>query len=142
MSDPSIDVLTARLADADIDPQLRDALATDLDWATQINGHPDASMQGVKRLVVLGVRRELLACARETKIQSNVTAAIAACRATHIAPAPAQGNDALPATRIGIALTILRTLTPWRWPVAIAACSPFTSDLVIKVANLLKEIPQ
>lgn len=50
--------------------------------------------------------------------------------------------SAFPMTKLGVFLTVCRTLTPWRWPVAIAACSPFTSDLVIKVANLLKEIPQ
>ena len=65
MNDPSIDILTQRLAEAEIDPQMRDALASDLDWAAQINGHPEPAMQGVKRLVVCGVRRELLRCLNE-----------------------------------------------------------------------------
>lgn len=130
MSDPSIDILTARLAAADIDPQLRDALSTDLDWAAQINGHPDASMQGVKRLVVSGVRRELLASDREMKIQHSITEAISACRASHAVQATPEGGSS---PRIGVFLTICRTLTPWRWPLAVAACSPVGGNIIVKL---------
>lgn len=86
MSDPSIDILTQRLAAADIDPQTRDALASDLDYASGIHADAEPAMLGVKRLVVSGVRRELLALAREAEIRADTRAAIEACRAAAAGP--------------------------------------------------------
>ena len=139
MNDPSIDILTQRLAEADIDPQLRDALATDLDWAAQINGNPDPSMQGVKRLVVSGVRRELLACDRDRETRVSIDGIVRACAERHApgggpgAPgsAPARGSAKLAAV-----VWLARELAPWRWPVAVAVCSPWTPQIIRTAADV------
>lgn len=132
MNDPSIDILTQRLAEAEIDPQLRDALATDLDWAAQINGNPDPSMQGVKRLVVSGVRRELLACDRDRDTKASIEGIVRACAERHAGPAgPAAG--AAPSRRmtaLETAVWFAKELAPWRWPVAVAVCSPWTAQII------------
>jgi hypothetical protein len=71
-SDPRIEMLIQGLKDSDIDPSERDALTDDLLFAQQINGSPDPVQQGIKRLTISGVRREMLAHAR-------MKAHIAAC---------------------------------------------------------------
>jgi len=139
MNDPSIDILTQRLAEADIDPQLRDALASDLDWAAGINGNPDPSMQGVKRLVVCGVRRELLACDRDHRTQASIARVVAHCREMHGSEDgdPAGGDAAAAkesAGKMAVFMTVVRALTPWRWPLALAACSPWSVGFVQAVA--------
>jgi len=140
MNDPSIDILTQRLAEADIDPQLRDALASDLDWAAGINGNPDPSMQGVKRLVVCGVRRELLASDRDHKTQVQIAGIVAHCRGMHSAAdagGNAQGEDAAVKQgggRMRQFMVAVRVLTPWRWPLAVAACSPWSASFVQAIA--------
>ena len=141
MNDPSIDILTQRLADADIDPQMRDALASDLDWAAQINGNPDPSMQGVKRLVVCGVRRELLAADRDRKTQDTIASIVAHCRSRHDRKTNGNGNveESLTGTDGGkwsIFMATMKALTPWRWPLAIAACSPWSASLVQAVTAI------
>ena len=139
MNDPSIDILTQRLASADIDPQMRDALASDLDWAAQINGNPDPSMQGVKRLVVCGVRRELLAADRDRKTQDTIASIVAHCRSRHDRKDGGNGEDALVETAGGkweIFMAAMKALTPWRWPLAIAACSPWSASLVQAVTAI------
>jgi hypothetical protein len=139
-SDPSIDILTQRLADADIDPQLRDALASDLDWAAGINGNPDPSMQGVKRLVVCGVRRELLASDRDHKTQVQIAGILSHCRDMHGAADGESGQGEVGSvikagggTMRKFMMTV-RVLTPWRWPLALAACSPWSASFVQAIA--------
>lgn len=139
MNDPSIDILTQRLASADIDPQLRDALASDLDWATGINGNPDPSMQGVKRLVVCGVRRELLACDRDHKTQVMIAGIVSHCRDMHGAADGETATGEVSAVKSGSGkmrhfMAAVRVLTPWRWPLALAACSPWSASFVQAIA--------
>ena len=132
-SDPSIDILTQRLAEADIDPQLRDALASDLDWAVGINGNPDPSMQGVKRLVVCGVRRELLACDRDQKTHALIAGIVAHCREIHGEGGETQASASSGAEvsgKMAVFMSVVKSLTPWRWPLAVAACSPWSVGLV------------
>lgn len=92
MSDPSIDILTARLSEVKIDPQTRDALASDLDYASMIPHDADAAMLGVKRLVVSGVRRELLALSREEDIRGEIHGAVEACREAAAKPCAGGGR--------------------------------------------------
>lgn len=141
MNDPSIDILTQRLADADIDPQLRDALASDLDWAAGINGNPDPSMQGVKRLVVCGVRRELLACDRDHKTQVMIAGIVSHCRDIHGAADGETATGEVSAVKSGSGkmrhfMAAVRVLTPWRWPLALACFSPFIGDVLEKVVGI------
>lgn len=142
MNDPSIDILTQRLAEADIDPQLRDALATDLDWAAQINGDPDPSMQGVKRLVVSGVRRELLACDRDRETRVSIDGIVRACAERH-APGGGPGGPgpvlARGSGKFAAVVCVVRELTPWRWPIAVAACSPWTAQIIQTAASVLSK---
>lgn len=136
MSEPSIAILTQRLAESEIDPQLRDALASDLDWAAQINGNPDPSMQGVKRLVVCGVRRELLSAARDRATQETIANIVEHCRSRHERNpdlANKQIENAIVAEsggKFAVFMATVRALTPWRWPLALAACSPWSASLV------------
>lgn len=136
MNDPSIDILTQRLAEAEIDPQMRDALASDLDWAAQINGHPEPAMQGVKRLVVCGVRRELLACDRDHKTQTAISEILKTCAMRHGDNAETSEGGAK--TKISVFLSFVKVLTPWRWPLALACFSPFMGDIVSRVAAVFK----
>ena len=123
-NDPAIEILSQRVADADIDPQLRDALADDLTWAADINGSTDPAMQGIKRLTIGGVRRELLAAARDQKTQDQVGSIISACAKRHGRAAATWQTD-LAARSLGKFGLALKVLTPWRWPIAMALCSPY-----------------
>ena len=131
MSDPSIDILTQRLAAADIDPQTRDALASDLDYASGIHADAEPAMLGVKRLVVSGVRRELLALDREADIRADTRAAIEACRTA------AAGRQCVSGL-VGRAAAWVTLLTPWRWPLAVVCFSPFAGDLFARVFHAIK----
>ena len=144
MNDPSIDILTQRLAEADIDPQLRDSLASDLDWAAAINGNPDPAQQGIKRMVVSGVRRELLAAARDHKTQSSIASIVDHCRSRHKEDPAAEGtSDEVPEIHAGgkitLVMTTIRVLTPWRWPLAIAACSPWSASFIQAVSGIFQK---
>lgn len=142
-NDPSIDILTQRLAEADIDPQLRDALASDLDWAVGINGNPDPSMQGVKRLVVCGVRRELLACDRDHKTQVLIAGIVSHCREIHGEGGETQASASSGAEvsgKMAVFMSVVKSLTPWRWPLAIVCFSPNAVELVrIAIAAFAKQ---
>lgn len=128
-NDPAIEILSQRLADADIDPQLRDALADDLTWAADINGSTDPSMQGLKRLTISGVRRELLAADRERKMQNQVGNIIAVCSKRHSNEESAiQGDSATQS--LGKVGAVLKILTLWRWPIAILGCSPYGLEVL------------
>lgn len=52
------------------------------------------------------------------------------------------GEDALSAApqdgAVGKCLAVIRSLTPWRWPLAIAVFSPFAGDVVSKVIGIFK----
>ena len=150
MNDPSIDILTQRLAEADIDPQLRDSLASDLDWAAAINGNPDPAQQGIKRMVVSGVRRELLACDRDRETKSSIEGTktaieeakatiegiVKTCAERHAAGAADPVNPASGSAKFAAVVWLARELAPWRWPVAIAVCSPWTPQIIRTAADV------
>lgn len=59
--DVRLDLLKEAIAKSDLDGRTKDCLADDLKYAQDINGTQDAALQGIKRLVISGVRRELIA---------------------------------------------------------------------------------
>ena len=59
--DVRLDILKDAIADSGLDGQTKDALADDLRYAQEINGTNDPALCGIKRLVISGIRRELLA---------------------------------------------------------------------------------
>lgn len=130
MSEPSIDILKQRLADSKkIDPKLRDALADDLTWADAINGSTDPAMQGIKRLIIIGVRRELLAADRDQKMQDQVSGIVATCSKRHGRAGSTWQTD-LAARSLGKFGLALKMLTPWRWPIVIVCCSPYGTPIL------------
>ena len=65
--DIRLDLLRDAICRSDLDGQTKDALADDLRYAQEINGTDDAALCGIKRLVISGIRRELLAHERMDK---------------------------------------------------------------------------
>ena len=87
--DSRIEMLIAALKESDLDPSERDALADDLQYAQTINGSPDPSLQGIKRLTISGVRREMLSHARTKRHEDTCVARLSVLRA---ATNPQQGS--------------------------------------------------
>ncbi len=58
--DVRLDLLRDAISRSDLDGQTKDALADDLRYAQQINGTDDQASQGIKRLLISNIRRELL----------------------------------------------------------------------------------
>lgn len=65
--DSRITLLEQQLAESALHPSEKAVLADDLSYAQTINGSPDPIMQGLKRLTLSGVRRELATHEREAK---------------------------------------------------------------------------
>ena len=118
--DVRLDLLKDAIADSGLDGQTKAALADDLRYAQEINGTQDAALRGIKRIVISGIRRELLAHDRTIR-------AIDA-HASKCAKRFGEDEPVKPAAK-WIAL-----LTPWRWPLALAACSPWSDNFVQAVA--------
>ena len=59
--DIRLDLLRDAICRSDLDGQTKDALADDLRYVQEINGTDDPALRGIKRLVISGIRRELLA---------------------------------------------------------------------------------
>ena len=139
MGDPSIMDLTTRLAEGKIDPALRDQLASELDWAQSINGHPEPAMQGIKRLVISGVRRELLAYERDRENRDEINGIIANCEARHVGDAKAALANAQSvnnqASWVQTVVIIAKAVSPLKWPIAVAACSPWTPSIIQTIAS-------
>lgn len=76
--DIRLDVLRDAIASSKLDGQTKDVLADDLKYAQDINGTTDEALRGIKRLLISGVRRELLAHDRVTTAIDNHAAACAA----------------------------------------------------------------
>ena len=122
--DVRLDMLTEAIKDSDLDGQTKDALADDLRYAQEINGTADAALRGIKRLVISGIRRELLAHDRTKKaIQAHES---------KCAERFGEEGPVKPAAK-WIAL-----LTPWRWPLAIVCFSPFAGDIVTRVVSAFR----
>ena len=73
-SDVRIDVLTDAIKQLP-KGEIKDALADDLKFAQDINGTTDPALRGIKRLVISGIRRELLT---HERIAEAVTLAVSA----------------------------------------------------------------
>lgn len=65
--DPRIVLLQDKLAESKMHPAEQAALADDLQFAVAINGDQAPVMQGLKRMLISGVRRELAAQEREER---------------------------------------------------------------------------
>ena len=120
--DIRIETLKAALMASDISPAEKDALADDLEYAQSINGSPDETLQGIKRTVISGVRREMLAHQRLKKHESDC-------------PFRRGGSAAVSSPGVAKALAVIRALTPFRWPAAVAIFSPFADDVVSRIAG-------
>lgn len=124
--DARIDALLNTVMEADIEPAERDQLVDDLKYAQDINGSPDPALQGIKRITISGVRKELLAHARLKKHVSDC-------------PLRKEGqDDAVAGTGVAKALALIKALTPWRWPAAIAIFSPWAPDVTKQVLGFFK----
>ena len=71
-SDVRIDVLADAIKQLP-KGEIKDALADDLKFAQDINGTTDPALKGIKRLVISGIRRELLT---QERIAEAVTTAV------------------------------------------------------------------
>ena len=120
--DIRLDLLRDAIAESGLDGQTKDALADDLRYAQEINGAGDAALRGIKRIVISGIRRELLAHDRTLK-------AIQA----HESKCSARFGESEP---VKPAVKWLVLLTPWRWPLALACFSPFIGDVIEKIVSV------
>ena len=121
--DVRLDLLKDAIAGSGLDGQTKDALADDLRYAQEINGTADAALRGIKRIVISGIRRELLAHDRTTKAIADHEIKCATRFEEPSKPAFARW---------------LVMLTPWRWPMALVCFSPFAGDIVSKVVSIFK----
>lgn len=124
--DIRIETLKQALMKSTIEPAERDALADDLEYAQIINGSPDPVQQGIKRMIISGVRREMLAHQRLKKHESDCP----------FRRAEADGGTV--GTITAKTLTIIKALAPFRWPAAIAIFSPHAPDVANKIVELFK----
>ena len=76
--DIRLDLLRDAICRSDLDGQTKDALADDLKYAQDINGTEDEALRGIKRLLISGVRRELLA---HERVAMAIAAHVAGCSA-------------------------------------------------------------
>lgn len=125
-SDVRIDVLTDAIKQLP-KGEMKDALVDDLKFAQDINGTQDPALKGIKRLVISGVRKELLA---HERIKSAINDHIATCR---FVPSGQLGE----VTHAGL-FRWAETLKPYRWPVAVVCFSPFAGDIITKVIAVFK----
>ena len=121
--DVRLDILKDAIADSGLDGQTKDALADDLRYAQEINGTQDAALRGIKRIVISGIRRELLAHDRTIRA---IDAHAAKCAERFVEDEPVKPSAKW------IAL-----LTPWRWPLALVCFSPFAGDIVERVIGAI-----
>jgi len=138
--DVRLDILKDAIADSGLDGQTKDALADDLRYAQEINGTADAALRGIKRLVISGIRRELLAHDRTMKAidahEHSCAERSAALSADFCPNRPASSARVFVATVSAVA-TALR---PVAWPLAIVCFSPNAVELVrIVIAAFAKQ---
>ena len=77
--DIRLDLLRDAICRSDLDGPTKDALADDLKYAQDINGtEEDEALRGIKRLLISGVRRELLA---HDRVTMAIDAHVAGCSA-------------------------------------------------------------
>ncbi len=76
--DIRLDLLRDAICRSDLDGQTKDALADDLKYAQDINGIENEALRGIKRLLISGVRRELLA---HERVAAAIDAHVSGCPA-------------------------------------------------------------
>ena len=82
--DLRLDLLKEAIVRSGLDGPTKDVLADDLKYVQDINGADDTASQGIKRLLISGVRRELIAHQRITEALEMHTEACARRRAEEI----------------------------------------------------------
>ena len=125
--DIRIEALTQELFESGIETSERDALADDLEYARTINGSPDAALQGIKRIAISNVRREMLAHKRMKKHESD-------CPFRRAGADPSLAGTG---TTLKI-LTVMKALSPFKWPIAVACFSPYAGGILKSVADFFK----
>jgi len=134
--DVRLDLLKDAISESGLDGQAKDALADDLRYAQTINGTKDDALQGIKRLVISGVRRELLAHARTSKaISDGVLAGISEHVKTCKGDMRLGGSRALSSTVIAVA----SGLRPIAWPLAFICFSPNAVEIFRLVINVFSK---
>ena len=122
--DVRLDLLKDAISESGLDGQTKDALADDLRYAQTINGTDNEALQGIKRLVIGGIRRELLAHDRTMKAvqahEHSCAERSAALSADFSQNRPASSAQVFVATVSAVA-TALR---PIAWPLAVICFSP------------------
>ena len=132
--DVRLDLLRDAISRSDLDRQTKDALADDLRYAQQINGKDDQASQGIKRLLISNIRRELLVHERIKKAIAEQALKCAQMRgATAVFPTNGKWYSIL--------AYVVFVLKPVVWPVVILlsviAVSPHAGAIIEKVINAL-----
>ena len=144
--DVRLDLLRDAISRSDLDGQTKDALADDLRYAQQINrtddlrnaqqinGADDQALQGIKRLLISNIRRELLGHERIKKAIAEQALKCAQMRgATAVLPTNGKWYSIL--------AYVVFVLKPVVWPVVILlsviAVSPHAGAIIEKVINAL-----
>lgn len=132
--DVRLDLLRDAISRSDLDGQTKDALADDLRYAQQINGTDDQASQGIKRLLISNIRRELLGHDRIKKAIAEQALKCAQMRGA-AAVLPTNGKW------YSILAYVVIVLRPVVWPVVILlsviAVSPHAGAIVEKIINAL-----
>jgi hypothetical protein len=123
--DIRIETLKQALMESTIEPSERDALADDLEYAQSINGSPNEALQGIKRMTISNVRREMLAHMRMKRHELDCP----------FRKGAEVGGQAAPITKT---LAVIRALTPFRWPIALAVFSPFAGEVATRIIGFFK----
>jgi hypothetical protein len=145
--DYRLEILSDAITKCDLPKPLKDMLADDLEYAQNIRNPEDQALQGIKRLVISGIRRELSTHERISEAHERIgqtQAAIAeACKLqqkaceTKFQAAMTMGangaNKVMPVLAFYVSL-----LRPFRWPIAIICCSPFAADVLTRVIGALR----
>lgn len=132
--DVRLDLLRDAISRSDLDGQTKDALADDLRYAQQINGTDDQASQGIKRLLISNIRRELLVHERIKKAIAEQALKCAQMRgATAVFPTNGKWYSIL--------AYVVFVLKPVVWPVvtllSVIAVSPHAGAIIEKVINAL-----
>ena len=132
--DVRLDLLRDAISRSDLDGQTKYALADDLRYAQQINGTDDQASQGIKRLLISNIRRELLVHERIKKAIAEQALKCAQMRgATAVFPTNGKWYSIL--------AYVVFVIKPVVWPVVILlsviAVSPHAGAIIEKVINAL-----
>lgn len=127
--DIRIDALWQEVVESDLDTLDRDSLVDDLQYAKTINGSPDPALQGIKRITISNVRREILAHKRLKKHETECP-----FRKLQTDTRPTDGQP----TMVSKAAGVVKVVYPLRWPIAVACFSPYVGTIIDKVGGLFR----